>query len=156
MVDIQNATLAGGVAMGAAADLEIQPAGAIAVGFVAAFVSAGGYKFVQPALLKYLGLHDTCGVHNLHAMPGFLGGLVSIVATAIYRRSFYPRGEYQALFNLAALAITMVIAISIGALTGLVLRWLLPPRKHFIDEEYWEVPAGQLGENAKDEEAKND
>jgi len=40
-----NATLAGGVAMGAPADLIHEPYGAMLVGFVAGAVSASGYAF---------------------------------------------------------------------------------------------------------------
>lgn len=42
MVDVQNATLAGGVAVGSAADLVIDPAGAILIGIIAGFVSVLG------------------------------------------------------------------------------------------------------------------
>ena len=32
------------------------------------------YVYIQPKLQEVIGLEDTCGIHNLHAMPGFLGG----------------------------------------------------------------------------------
>ena len=42
MDDVLNATLAGGVAIGASASFITNPAGAIAVGFIAGAVSATG------------------------------------------------------------------------------------------------------------------
>ena len=83
MVSIQNATLAGGVAVGSSADLVIQAWGAITVGTVAGFLSVIGYVYLQPALAKGIGLHDTCGVHNLHGMPGILGGIGGAVSAAL-------------------------------------------------------------------------
>ena len=43
---IQNATLAGGVAVGTTADLMIFPWGAVLIGCVAGFVSTFGFKYV--------------------------------------------------------------------------------------------------------------
>ena len=74
MVDIQNATLAGGVAVGSASDLVIGPWGAILLGCIGGVVSVLGYTRLQPWLAQNCGLHDTCGVHNLHGMPGVIGG----------------------------------------------------------------------------------
>ena len=83
MVDIQNATLAGGVAMGAAANMLVQPWGAMLIGAVAGTVSVFGYNHVQDFLLKHIGLRDTCGVHNLHGMPSIVGALASVVVAGI-------------------------------------------------------------------------
>lgn len=47
MVDIQNATLAGGVAIGSACDLGVSPAAALGVGFLAGIVSVVGYTSLQ-------------------------------------------------------------------------------------------------------------
>lgn len=82
MVDIQNAALAGGVAIGSSADLVIKPYGALIVGFVAGSVSVIGYVYLTPLLERKWRLHDTAGVNNLHGMPGLIGGIAGVVAAA--------------------------------------------------------------------------
>lgn len=47
MVDIQNATLSGGVAVGAVADLAIPPYGAFIIGSLTGIISTLGYRLVQ-------------------------------------------------------------------------------------------------------------
>ena len=38
---------------------------------------------IQPFLFDKVNLHDSCGVNNLHGIPGVLGGLFSVAMTAI-------------------------------------------------------------------------
>jgi ammonium transporter Rh len=78
MVDMANAALAGGVAIGSTCNI-ISPTGAFAVGLVAGAVSVIGYVFIQPVLESRFKLVDTCGVHNLHGMPGLLGAIVAMM-----------------------------------------------------------------------------
>eukprot|EP00658_Telonema_sp_P-2_P005854 TRINITY_DN1220_c0_g1_i17.p1 TRINITY_DN1220_c0_g1~~TRINITY_DN1220_c0_g1_i17.p1 ORF type:complete len:913 (-),score=258.07 TRINITY_DN1220_c0_g1_i17:377-3115(-) len=81
MVDIQNATLAGGVAIGTACDMDLHPGGALTTGCVAGLLSVIGYTKLQPALEERFSLYDTCGVNNLHGMPGVLAGIIGGFAT---------------------------------------------------------------------------
>ena len=37
----------------------------------------------QPFLASKLKIHDTCGVNNLHGMPGLFAGIVGAVAAAM-------------------------------------------------------------------------
>ena len=64
MVSIQNATLAGGVAVGTTSDLVILPWAAILIGIVSGTLSVVGYIKIQPWLAGF-GLDDTCGVYCL-------------------------------------------------------------------------------------------
>ena len=95
MVDLQNATLSGGVAVGAIADLMIQPYGAFIAGTLTGAISCLGYRLLQPFLFSKIGLHDTCGVNNLHGMPGLISGLLSIVACYFATESIYGPSLYM-------------------------------------------------------------
>jgi ammonia channel protein AmtB len=57
------------------------------------------FVFLQPIIQKRFRIHDTCGVHNLHGMPGVLaalfGALMSILATETsYDYSLYEVYNY--------------------------------------------------------------
>ncbi|XP_026702024.1 ammonium transporter Rh type A [Athene cunicularia] len=143
MVLIQNATLAGGVAVGTCADLSIHPFAAMCIGGIAGIISVLGFHFLTPFLASKLNIQDTCGVHNLHGLPGILGGIAGIVVTAIKQENrkgvlFTPG------MQAAALGSTIGIALVGGALTGGILK--LPflgqvsDQNCFDDSVYWEVP----------------
>ncbi|NXJ97693.1 RHAG protein, partial [Corythaixoides concolor] len=142
MVLIQNATLAGGVAVGTCADLPIHPFAAMCIGSIAAIISVLGFRFLTPLLASKLKIQDTCGVHNLHGLPGILGGIAGIVVTAVeqeVRSGVLLTPGKQA----AALGSTIGIALVGGALTGGILK--LPflgqasDQNCFDDSVYWEV-----------------
>ncbi|KAK2856111.1 hypothetical protein Q5P01_004846 [Channa striata] len=140
MVHIQNATLAGGVAVGTCADMNVEPFGAMLIGFVAGIISTLGFKYLTPILASSLGIQDTCGVHNLHGMPGILGGLAGIVAVAMGKKE-----GGDAAMQAAALASSLGFALVGGLLTGLIMKlpiWGQPPDQNCYDDSiYWEVPA---------------
>eukprot|EP01119_Soliformovum_irregulare_P025616 TRINITY_DN953_c0_g1_i1.p1 TRINITY_DN953_c0_g1~~TRINITY_DN953_c0_g1_i1.p1 ORF type:complete len:819 (-),score=301.90 TRINITY_DN953_c0_g1_i1:59-2515(-) len=183
MVDIQNATISGGVAMGTCADMVIHPAVAILIGTFTGLVSTFGFARLQGFIERKIGLHDTCGVHNLHGMPGIIGGISGAIASSVADQGLYgcrignddPAGQLalgciniadpnatvypdsgqltdifvlraqrtasqQAGIQIAYLFITLAIAIVSGALTGLLLKGLNPPKKFFVDDQSWEVP----------------
>ena len=79
---ILNASLAGGVACGANAEIIVAPYGAMLLGFIAGCVSSFGVAYLSHFLQNAINLHDTCGVHNLHGMPGIIGGLVSAIVAS--------------------------------------------------------------------------
>ena len=151
MVHIQNSTLAGGVAVGSAANLYLTPAGSMVVGVLSAVLSVFGYKYASPMLERKFGLCDTCGINNLHGMPGILGGLVSAVAIALATESTYPPpadsfyfasfGE-QAGYQVLGVVVTLLVAVVSGALTGLVITKvpLQKTRMPFQDAEWFGMP----------------
>ncbi|XP_056638836.1 ammonium transporter Rh type B [Diorhabda sublineata] len=160
MVHVQNSTLAGGVAVGAAANLMIQPLGAIIVGIIAGFISVFGYVRLTPIIEKSLGISDTCGVHNLHGMPGILSGLLSILMAAIATENMYlndlheiypSRGMKaetvrsagtQAGYQLLGLVVTLAVAIVTGLITGYILSFTkrIPAQLEYNDATHWELP----------------
>jgi ammonium transporter Rh len=79
MEDVLNATLAGGVMIGTSSDMVLQPAVSIFIGFFAGCLSAFGFCRISPYLSEKFGIYDTCGVNNLHGIPGFLGGLIGVI-----------------------------------------------------------------------------
>jgi len=140
MVDIQNATLAGGVAMGTSADFVIQPFAALLIGGVAGALSVFGYVKIQPVLKVKLRLHDTCGVHNLHGMPGLLGGLCGAIAcfvastgpgkwTEAEQHKLFSKvasGDRtmveQGVFQIVAMLVTLCFSIVSGLITGKLMN----------------------------------
>jgi ammonium transporter Rh len=85
---ILNATLSGGVVIGAPCSVIYRPAVSILIGFTTGIISCLCFHNLTPKLLKCIGLYDTCGIHNLHGIPGLLGGIWSAIIIAFYNTGY--------------------------------------------------------------------
>ncbi|NXR24864.1 RHBGB protein, partial [Cinclus mexicanus] len=133
MVQIQDATLAGMAVMGMAGEMLLTPFGALIAGFLVGLISPLGFRFFTPVLHSRLKIQDTCGVHNIHGLPGILGALLGTLLTLLATADTYgdrlefvfplvAQGSrtvtYQALMQLSALPLTLLLAALGGCLTG--------------------------------------
>lgn len=96
MVHVQNASLAGGVAVGTTSNMFLTPFGALLIGCCAGALSTVGFSYLTSFLAKSLKIHDTCGVHNLHGIPGIFGGIAGAIITALAQVDSYG---YEGLFS---------------------------------------------------------
>ncbi|XP_054038734.1 ammonium transporter Rh type B [Rissa tridactyla] len=137
MVQIQDATLAGAAVMGMAGEMLVTPFGALIAGFLAGLIPPLGFRFLTPVLRSRLKTQDTCGIHNVHGLPGILGTLLGTLLTALATADAYggrlelvfplvAQGSRtatdQALCQLCALPVTLLLASLGGCLTGAVLK----------------------------------
>lgn len=148
MEDILNATLAGGVVIGAACDIITYPFISLLCGFAAGIISTIGFKRITRFLEHHIGLFDTAGIHNLHAMPGFIGGVLSAIIIAGYNDDKwvnvpeeYAFDDYyhQGALQLAATFTSAGFGLSSGALAGFILKYLPLEQTQslFEDRPYW-------------------
>ncbi|CAI9582543.1 unnamed protein product [Staurois parvus] len=151
LVHLQNASLAGGVAIGITADL-ISPGGAFAVGCIAAMFCILGYQYFSSFLARKIKLQDQCGIHNLHGLPGIVGTLSSIVIILSGSIDTYGSSLLlevlgnqflentwtatdQALGQAAAFGVTFGMSLLGGYITGLLLRlpcFVHPSKDYFL------------------------
>jgi ammonium transporter Rh len=109
------------------------PFGAIAIGLFGGALSSIGFIKLSAQLTK-VGIYDTCGVNNLHGMPGFFGGVFSAIFLAAYNggthniigpvswatTNYLKKGGMQ----MAGVGIALSIAIITGILTGFILSFI--------------------------------
>jgi len=126
--DIANASLAGGVAIGSVCNTA-SPLEAIIIGVAAGAISTFGFAVVQSRLQKGLKMVDTCGVSNLHGIPGIFGGLVAMVVVVGI--------NFQA--QLIGIGLTIVIAIISGLITGKILHLFGHREAPYVDAEEFSV-----------------
>ncbi len=122
--DIANATLAGGVAIGSTCDQVSLPV-AFLIGAIAGFISTFGFAVIQDKLQNGLRLVDTCGVSNLHGIPGVFGGLAAMV--------FVGGIDYAA--QGLGIAVTVVVAVVAGLIAGRVLAMTGHREQPYDDSE---------------------
>jgi ammonium transporter Rh len=125
--DIANASLAGGVAVGATCNV-VSSLVAFGIGLAAGTLCVVGYVVVQPRLQAWCKIVDTCGVHNLHGMPGLVGGLVA---------AFMIPGIARA--QVIGILLTVVIALAAGGVSGYLVRVAGTKRLAYEDGEEFQT-----------------
>jgi ammonium transporter Rh len=140
MEDILNATLAGGVAIGSSAAILYYPGVSLVIGMTAGAISTFGFKYLSAILVNKFKLNDTCGIHNLHGIPGVFGGFVSALIVAGYNTGYdinvaaqygpanifaSVHGTYinQAGLQIAGTLTSVGLGIVFGSLAGLAINF---------------------------------
>ena len=154
MEDIINATLAGGVAIGASSGVVANLGISLTIGIIAGFVSNLAYvKLLEKVEHGFLGIHDTCGVHNLHGIPGLMGGLISAMVIASYQtwpgldeaylkyltvvyegRTFSGQAGIQVAATFMSIGIGIVFGLLAGAIIFTVYRH---ESQDFFDDKHY-------------------
>jgi ammonium transporter Rh len=124
IADIANAALAGGVAIGATCD-HANHMTALGIGLIAGAISTTGFAVLQEKQKKLFKSVDTCGVSNLHGLPGLFGGLIAI---------FVVPG-LSATAELTGIAITIILALGLGLVSGKVISLFGHPQEAYSDAE---------------------
>lgn len=136
MESILNATLAGGVVIGAPCSVIYRPGVSIMIGFTTGIISTICFHKLTPKLLECIGLYDTCGIHNLHGIPGLLGGFWSAIIVAFYNSGYdtaiaakyftgkflniEPRFMFQGAMQVAGILTSLGMGIVFGLIAGLI------------------------------------
>ncbi len=120
--DIANAALAGGVAIGATFD-HATHLEAMIIGLFAGAISTVGFAVFQEKQEKFHKIVDACGVSNLHGIPGIFGGLAAIVVV----------DGLSAGSQLTGIAVTVVLAVSAGFLSGKIISFFGKPDEIYDD-----------------------
>ncbi|MDA3928815.1 MAG: hypothetical protein PF541_07625 [Prolixibacteraceae bacterium] len=123
VADIANAALAGGVAIGATCDYATHFE-AMIIGVIAGALSTVGFAILQEKQEKFHKIIDTCGVTNLHGIPGIFGGLAAIVVV----------NGIDVGAQLKGIAITIILAIVAGLISGKIISFFGTPKEVYNDE----------------------
>ena len=155
MENILNATISGGVVMGAPCSFIYRPGVALFIGCTTGIISTLCFYYLTPKLLNCIGLYDTCGIHNLHGIPGLIGGIWSSIIVAFYSTGFntkiaaqYSNGNFlvpidRTFHQQGGLQIAGTfcsLAIAFGIIGGLVTSCFYKekPKYFYLDSEYFE------------------
>ena len=122
---------------------------------IAGIMSTIGYNKIQPCLYHNFHLHDTCGVNNLHGIPGIIGGISGAITASFTNNELYGdniqnifpamngtrTNKGQGIFQFLALATTLGISIISGIFTGHLLNTKCCRNKktYFDDKDNWDL-----------------
>lgn len=101
---------------------------ALLIGVIAGAISTVGFAVIQDKQQKWFKAVDTCGVTNLHGLPGLFGGLAAI---------FVVNG-LNVSSQLTGIGITIVSAIVFGFITGKIVSLFGHRDEPYVDPEEFE------------------
>jgi ammonium transporter Rh len=131
--DIANAALAGGVAIGSTCDVASFPE-AFIIGILAGALSTFGFAVLQSKIESIIKGIDTCGIMNLHGMPGILGGIAAVfIVDGINIGS-----------QMTGIGITILVAVAAGFMAGKIIAILGRRTEPYNDVEEFDLYAGNL------------
>ena len=125
--DIVNAALAGGVAIGSTCDYASHTE-AMVIGVVAGVISTVGFAILKAKQERLQKIVDTCGVTNLHGLPGIFGGLVAILVVEGIDAGAQSLG----------VVLTIVVAALSGLFSGKIISLFGRPTEIYNDENEFE------------------
>lgn len=129
---------------------------------IAGVVSTLGFHYVTPLLERHIGLYDTCGINNLHGVPGVLGGIFSAIVMAAYNSGYDT--VYTSNFNfftspftnvsnflkqgglqLAGTLSCLFFGLTFGLVTGFIISLTYNERAatFFHDDPYFDTGDGE-------------
>ncbi|XP_058472286.1 rh blood group, D antigen [Solea solea] len=143
LIHMQQCILAGGVAVSVAISAVYQPWVAMTIGLTATVVSTVGHRYLKTQMLLAFQCHDTCTVLSTHGLPGLLGWLIRLILE-VQELDDHTTAIRFAVFHICALLATIAISLSMGIITGLLLKWDFwrPPQENkcYDDQAFWEFP----------------
>lgn len=155
MLEVQNATLAGGVSIGMSCSYNVEPWVPVLIGGLAGALSSVGYGHIS-GCMENLGAMDSAGATQLHGIPGIFGALAAgIVVLATTNNQYFAADTVWTEMDdntnvkqfgmiLASIFATVAIAVVTGILNGLLIRVPIcekVERKMYINEApYFELP----------------
>lgn len=104
--------------------------------------SVFGYQYSSPYLADKLGIHDTCGVGNLHGYPSVVGATLSIFFIALDPNATFLSYELgpQMIRQLLGILVTLAISIVSGYGTGMFVKGFKDPETpSFKDSVWWHL-----------------
>jgi len=144
IVDVLNATLAGGVSIGSSADWILHPYEALLVGMLTGILTTICYNKLTPFLEEKAKLFDTCGTNNLHGIPGLIGGFISAIVLGnmddpLFEEVFGRSQRKQALIQLAGMGVSVGVAVFGGLLVSALCKLVKLPHSLYNDDEWWDL-----------------
>lgn len=163
MLEVQNATLAGGVSIGMSCSFNVAPWVPVLIGGLAGALSSVGYRHIA-GCIENMKIVDSAGANQLHGIPGIFGALVAgiLVLTGNNNHLFSYSTQWtnvsdsarsngaQFGFILAAIGCTVAIGFIAGALNGLLIRLPFCDKvpEYIVEDDYFEMDELYKGDGA--------